>query len=82
MSHPFEVHQELVYDSENDELYRQETIYDDDLYWLNQREADDYRNEWSDEDLYDEHEACHPDEPCIEDQPDPDRYHDDIGDID
>jgi hypothetical protein len=21
--------------------------YDDDLYWLNQAEADDYRNEWN-----------------------------------
>lgn len=48
-TNPFEVVGELVYDSEHDELYVQETIYDDDLYWLNQREADDYRHELDDE---------------------------------
>ncbi len=29
--------------------------------------------------LYDAHPACHPDEPCITDQPDPDLYHDERG---
>lgn len=35
----------------------QEYIWEDDLYLLNQREADDYRNEgsdWDDEEEYDE----------------------------
>lgn len=83
MAAEFEVVGSLVYDSENDELYRQVEVYesdpfprdeddirghvvepnccslhypiidpfDDDEYWINQREADDYRYEVDDLDL-------------------------------